>query len=63
MILEDEDRGTIVLLIQASEFKRLKAWSLYKMYDDYIKDGILQNINNAARRSEARRLRNQNKAA
>ena len=63
MILEDEDRGTIVLLIQAAEFKRLKAWSLYKMYDDYIKDGILQNINNAARRSEARRLRNQNKAA
>lgn len=63
MILEDEERGTIVLLIQASEFKRIKAWSLHKFFDDWICEGILQNINNAAKRSEARRLRNANKAA
>lgn len=63
MILQDEDKGTIIFLIQAAELKRLKAYTMFKMYDKFICDGILENINRAAKRSEARRLRNQNKAA
>ena len=63
LILQDDDRHTITLLLQASELKRLRLWALFKLYDDFIVKGILQNINNAAKRSEARRLRNQNKVA
>lgn len=57
MVLHDEERDTYVLLIQASEFKRLAAWSLHKVYEDYIKEGLLHNINAAVKRSEIRRNR------
>ena len=63
LLLDDEERRTVTMLIQASELKRLKLWHLFRLYDQYIVDGILQNINTAVRRSELRRQRSNQKAA
>lgn len=63
LILQDADRQTITMLVQASDLKILKLWHLYRLYDQYIVEGILQNINTAVRRSELRRQRDNNKAA